>query len=1331
MSTVKWLHLSDLHLNTPGFGNSFLRDELPKFLIRKGIVCDYVFCTGDLRDARQGEFPEDNGQFLKDICDAVGAKDLFIVPGNHDVDRGDGQLEKGSLIRHKTVQKIYFSGKGYYRPEAGIIEPDDLRVLNEKQEGFRNYISKILPAERMALYKDPMRPHFNIETEYLNILHVDSTLVYTIEQENNNLIVGLNLLYEAIKTINKNKPTILLTHFAYTMLAQEERKYVRELLFRNGIQLWLAGHEHEHNLQPINYLHSLQSGELRLEDKCNTSVLVGELDTQSGVGSVKAYAWFKEGWYQYPAIWHGTGRDDVYPFVLKFQENGELRSFEALNSHKYNSRFKRITSLLDFLYADVECNGKVYKGREGINNCLCDLWEKSENLILIADGGMGKTTRLLSATDYLSHKVAVYIPLESTKPENLIRDICRAVFEDSDEKRLYQFAKNRHTTPDIYLFLDGMNEVVIEREKDFVNVIRTITRDYPGIQVVITSRSDFTERYCFEGFVIGRLNPLRLEQIKLLFTESEWQNIQTNPPLMKLIKNPMMATLYKQIYPEMGMKKEYLNWIEDIMNETELLYDYYLSQIALCLSKWEEDQIVYVAQYICNCLPYIAYEFEHNARHTMPIVEFRNLLDTASEITDDDMVETIKRKLRIRFVKTITGFDLEDYLFNVSHLMYESDGNVSFPHQIHRDYLSAVWLTKTPNLMECWNERVFTAAVSGHISALSKGRYWEHIAESIIDCARGREDCKNLIVNVINAFPYTEESGTPDFTELDFRGIRIPDYPYLGNKIKLAGTKIDDFSIGCESGDTILMKGMSFSENNSYLAGITDDELIIYSMETGSKVFRSAIYTNQERIGKAVTKFSADARYLFIKKKQDLIVFANRDKTWIRVGEFNEVFEKRLHNAIIHDEEITFYYTNRVKTFSLLTGKIINNTGTRHPYENVIDGEDIAKMALISSQKTEEEFSTALSKDGKYRAICFQDGRIVVKYNGGKVLHNLESGRGILKTAAISKDGNRAVTMSANIYNGKRRLQLWDLDTRTRVEERFCSGKTESIYLTDHGDWIIGTENNVSWMWNWEDSEKQLCRGEKFISETDGGLSMYGNSLLFQSGDGNLKELNLDDNSIRLIGKYDPIKYATVIPQNRIAIVSRSEKYVEFESVRDGRLFCLNSEMYNIKSVHAFQNQPFIAVVTTNGMMSVYHVEEGKRKRKLTPSRKYKMIAYHPVDNVVSFSDGRQHIETFRYFEWMKNGQKRGNWYGPSCPKFKIQGNIIAIGFNTVQKEQIMIETNGTITFMNDRFCDFHSQTKVITNFSVNGYDFTGVICNEEIMEQIVRNGGELREGPV
>ena len=1190
MSIVSWLHISDLHLNTPGFSSSFLRDELPKFLVKSGISCDYVFCTGDLRDATKGAFPSDNGHFLMEICKATGGK-LFVVPGNHDVERGTE-----TEARHKTIQHI----QKYYRSEEGIIEPEDLEILYESEKAFREYVSPLAEVSN-----DPLYPHFNIVTEHFNILHVDTTLTYTIGHETN-LIIGTDSLYKAIKTIDPSKPTILLTHYSYMMLTQKERKFIEELLYRHGIQLWLAGHEHEHNLRPNKYLHSIQSGELRLEDDCNTSVLVGEYNTEQYRGKIKAYSWFNEGWYLYPAIWHGETKDDEYPFTLALQANGKLKSLEAINSQKHNQRYKHSGTLIDSLFADIETDeGKVYQGRNGLIKCANDMWAGQKHLILIADGGMGKTTRLLSTCDILDGKTALYIPLDRVEPESLIQDICRALFNESSEERLYQYAKNRFTDPNVYLFLDGMNEVDGKHEKEIIDVIKKIAQTYPGIQMVISSRSNFTERYRLDGFSVAYIKPLRIEQIQTMFTKVEWERIEISPPLAKLVQNPLMATLYKRISPEMGKYNSFINWIENITNETELIYDYYMTQIVGFVCK-----DINVVQYIQCCLPFIAYCFEHLNKHTMSIDDFRKLLEQAVGLNLDESVERIRRELRVGNVSSIDSFALEDYLINISHLIHKSEGNVSFPHQIHRDYLSAVWLTKTPEIEKCWNERCFTNTISDYIHHLCRNDYWNGLAGKIMNIARGREDCRNLLINVMNTFPYTESSGQPDFSHLDFRGIRIPDYAYGGEKIKLANVKIDEYSIGCEAGNIVLFSCLAFSPNNEYLAGIAEGELIVYSMDTGRQIFKESISSDNRQMDNVCADFSFDSRFIFIRIRDDLMILKNAKEIWERIGIISDAYTSNLHHVIVHDSLLSFYYTKEIKSYSLNNAELVEMQKSECN-KHVIEGEDIVNIQPSRYPKGEEQYSASVSADGQYRVVCYQDGRLTVYYKSGKVLHNLENGKGVLKTASISKDGNRAVMLSANTYDGKRRIQFWDLDNRQKVEERFCNATTKAVYLTDHGDWIIGTDGNITWFWNWANKDSYFTRYERFISETKRGVTTYGNCLLYQTSDGVLMELDLDSRSSRALEVYPPIRYATALPDGRIAIVRKSSKFVELKSTTGDQILKINNENSKISNVHAFNQQPFIAVLT-GGIISMYHVRTGQRTRKLYSSMESSIITAIP-----------------------------------------------------------------------------------------------------------------------
>lgn len=51
INMINWLHISDLHLGSEGTITNIMRDELPIYLKRLGVKCDYVFCTGNIRTA--------------------------------------------------------------------------------------------------------------------------------------------------------------------------------------------------------------------------------------------------------------------------------------------------------------------------------------------------------------------------------------------------------------------------------------------------------------------------------------------------------------------------------------------------------------------------------------------------------------------------------------------------------------------------------------------------------------------------------------------------------------------------------------------------------------------------------------------------------------------------------------------------------------------------------------------------------------------------------------------------------------------------------------------------------------------------------------------------------------------------------------------------------------------------------------------------------------------------------------------------------------------------------------------------------------------------------
>lgn len=318
---VNWLHISDLHLGSDGAITNMMRDELPGYLRELGVTCDYVFCTGDIRTANVSPniFTNEMAAYLKSICEAVqtSVDRLYIVPGNHDVNRDiDG--------RQDAIKKVLYAGNGYYKPNEGVIEQEDMSVIMTGEKDFVSFLGWIYDEDRLKLYGNPEKPHFNIETEHFNILHVNTNIAYARGQESNDLYVGTKFLYDAVRTLNKNKPTILLSHYPVTSLLQGEKKVLSTMLQHNGVRLWLAGHEHDHVLQKVHYISSLQAGVLRNEQGVHSSVLLGQYDPTTCMCSVYAHKWFDEGWAKYPYVDLENTPKDVFSIDLSPKLKGTV-----------------------------------------------------------------------------------------------------------------------------------------------------------------------------------------------------------------------------------------------------------------------------------------------------------------------------------------------------------------------------------------------------------------------------------------------------------------------------------------------------------------------------------------------------------------------------------------------------------------------------------------------------------------------------------------------------------------------------------------------------------------------------------------------------------------------------------------------------------------------------------------------------------------------------------------------------------------------------------------------------------------------------------------------
>lgn len=315
---VRWIHVSDLHLgNDDAVDTILMRKMLPEYIRGLGKEFDYMFCTGDIK-----EWNSDYStaiDYFRELCIAshIDLENLFIVPGNHDIDTN---IEG----REELINRLKDWNSDYYKSNSGIISIDDYSLLRQGEIAFIQFISDLLGKERAGKYKSP---HFTITTKDFNIIHVDTAMTYG-RKSDSNFIIGTRLFMDAIEQCDNSKPTFILSHYSFNFLEQDERNKVAFLLKNHIVAFWLAGHEHSNLITPQrNLFFECQSGNVTTQKGSNACFLTGEFDPVSGVGSIIVHVWFENnGWGIYPFAFIGSG--DIKEFKFHINKQGKATIYE-------------------------------------------------------------------------------------------------------------------------------------------------------------------------------------------------------------------------------------------------------------------------------------------------------------------------------------------------------------------------------------------------------------------------------------------------------------------------------------------------------------------------------------------------------------------------------------------------------------------------------------------------------------------------------------------------------------------------------------------------------------------------------------------------------------------------------------------------------------------------------------------------------------------------------------------------------------------------------------------------------------------------------------------
>ncbi len=234
------LHISDLHLVTDPQWNNMKNAILYSVREKLRHVArgqKLLIITGDFHNFIENHYQQAE-QFLPQLFKAMDIeadKDVFVIPGNHDLSVPDF-LKKDRKMTIKAVSS-----------DPTMLQ-DGLDKLLSCYDNYIKFVqaANIYPAD---CEKRPVQVHVRTWRNKLNLLHLNTTLVADGSVKNNQMVDTLIATSDEIrkKLQFENLPCIAVGHNSYYDLLPQHQQQLSALFLQEYVSAYLCGDRHQRN----------------------------------------------------------------------------------------------------------------------------------------------------------------------------------------------------------------------------------------------------------------------------------------------------------------------------------------------------------------------------------------------------------------------------------------------------------------------------------------------------------------------------------------------------------------------------------------------------------------------------------------------------------------------------------------------------------------------------------------------------------------------------------------------------------------------------------------------------------------------------------------------------------------------------------------------------------------------------------------------------------------------------------------------------------------------------------------------------------------------------
>ena len=238
-NSIKWLHLSDLHSGKDLYAQKIIYENILKLIDHKGTP-DFVFITGDIANTgKNNEYKKLGEDFLLDLKILIGDNEIFIIPGNHDIDRSACRFTSRSILREKAKRMFDPTEEG--KDERSEIIPRFRNFIDDESiQEFACDVSWLDGVKGYGLYTKL------IDTYKISVISINTAWLSEDRNDKGNLIFGKSIISDALDACDGSDICIVLGHHPVDWLHDDEKKKILTLFGRSGV-IYLCGHKHEND----------------------------------------------------------------------------------------------------------------------------------------------------------------------------------------------------------------------------------------------------------------------------------------------------------------------------------------------------------------------------------------------------------------------------------------------------------------------------------------------------------------------------------------------------------------------------------------------------------------------------------------------------------------------------------------------------------------------------------------------------------------------------------------------------------------------------------------------------------------------------------------------------------------------------------------------------------------------------------------------------------------------------------------------------------------------------------------------------------------------------